>query len=258
MPGQIVFICGCGHSGTSLAAAMFAAHPEFYMPRKETGVFTKSALAKERWAALRQRWQSSGRPHLSEKTPRHIRYLPRIRDHVPEARFLVMVRDGRDVASSHIKRYGSAEPGMERWVRDNEFVLSERDHPDVHVIRYEDLVVDPEGILRQATAFAGVPFDSAMLRYFEQPQLWFGVKEKRPGSGEDGKEHNLLRNWQINQPIFDGRNQWIGKLTDEQVAFFNEGRAGEIMRLFGYDTEAHIATTKVPAHSDVRPKIGGQ
>ena len=97
-----------------------------------------------------------------------------------------------------------------------------------------------------------------MLRYFEQPQLWFGVKEKRPGSVEDGKEHNLLRNWQINQPIFDGRNQWIGKLTDEQVAFFNEGRAGEIMRLFGYDTEAHIVTTKVPAHSDVRPKIGGQ
>ena len=149
------FICGCGHSGTSLMAAMFASHAEVFIPLRETEAFLARDAVAERLAALLAEARASGRPHLAEKTPRHVRRIAMIRRRVPGARFVAMVRDGRDVAASFIRRLGAAEPGARRWIADNTALGREQDAPDVMVVRYEDLIEAPEAVLRRVCAFAG-------------------------------------------------------------------------------------------------------
>ncbi len=203
MVARTLFICGCGHSGTSLLANMFAAHPKVHVPLVETRIFLRRNI---RWnltglylAAFRRR-----KRFIVEKTPRHLECLQLIRRYVRGARFVVMVRDGRDVAASFVKRYGNAEQGVDRWILRNIVARQERPMADVLIVRYEDLVVDPQGQLERICTFSGIPFDPAMLDYHKAERLWFGVKENRAGTGEDGEQHRLLRNWQVNQPIFDG------------------------------------------------------
>ena len=83
-------------------------------------------------------------------------------------------------------------------------------------------------------AFAGLPFAPDMLRYHETVRLWFGAPELAPGSGEDGLQHVLLRNWQINQPLFDGRGAWRRLLSADDLALFEQEDAREMLEHFGY------------------------
>lgn len=228
------FICGCGHSGTSVIANMFASHPDVVIPLEETETFLDPHAAAASWAGLIARAEASGRAHFAEKTPRHIHALDTIRAHVPQARFIMLVRDGRDVAASFIKRTGKALVGARRWRDDNEIVRAAEPAPDTLLLRYEDLIESPEAELRRVCAYAGLPFDPAMLRFHETPRLWFGTTEIRPGSGRHGDEHRALRNWQINQPLFDGRGAWRDLLAPTDLAFFDRPRPRALMAHFGY------------------------
>lgn len=229
------FICGCGHSGTSLLANMFASHPQVFIPLEETAIFLDPAeTAAARWAELAAQAAASGRPHFAEKTPRHLMHLDAIAETVSDARFVMMVRDGRDVAASFLRRDGSAIEGSRRWLRENETLRAAEGRPDTLRLRYEDLVAAPQAALRQVCAFAGLSYDPAMLSFHETPRLWFGTGEIRKGSGRRGAEHRALRNWQINQPLFDGRGRWRDELAPEDVAFFDRPRPRALMTHFGY------------------------
>ena len=158
MPRTYAFICGCGHSGTSLLANMFAAHPEVYVPLRETSAFLSRRRAWLRLQRLKLELLLSRRRHMVEKTPRHVRVVERIRRMVPGARFIFIVRDGRDVTASFVKRGRSVAAGAERWIADNERVAAERDSPDAIVLRYEDLVSRPKEELERLCAFLGLPY----------------------------------------------------------------------------------------------------
>lgn len=214
---------------------MFAGHPDVFVPLRETGTFLDEEGASEQWTRLVSEAASSGRTHLVEKTPRHLLRLALIRRTVPDARFVILVRDGRDVAASYVKRAGSAKAGARRWLKHNSVVLAERGAADVHILRYEDLVDSPGAALEATCAFARVPFDEGMLAYHETPRLWFGVTEVAPGTGANGLEHRMLRNWQINQPIFDDRGKWRRMLCPDDLAPFATPRAREMLSAFGYD-----------------------
>ena len=228
------FICGCGHSGTSLVANMFASHPDVFIPLRETEAFLSADDCRARWAELQREIAASGRRHFAEKTPRHVLAMDRIRALVPGARFVVLVRDGRDVAASFIKRHGNAAVGAKRWLTENKIVRREAMAPDVTLLRYEDLVVDAEAAMRRVCEFAGLPFDAAMLRYHEEQRLWFDVPELTKGTGAAGLEHRLLRNWQINQPLYDDRGKWKRLLGPADLALLETAEAREMLAHFGY------------------------
>ena len=126
------FICGCGHSGTTIVARIIGAHREVFWPPFETEIF----LAEEREAywnylALLSLAAKSGKRALVEKTPRHLYRLDLIRKLVHGAKFVITVRDGRDVAASFIKRVGNADVGIRRWLLETEISLHEKDRADV-------------------------------------------------------------------------------------------------------------------------------
>jgi hypothetical protein len=45
----------------------------------------------------------------------------------------------------------------------------------------------------------------------------------------------MYRNWQINQPLFDGRNKWH-RLTEEEKQLIKD-RAGATLIKYGYTTD---------------------
>jgi hypothetical protein len=229
------FVCGCGHTGTTIVARILGAHPDVFCPSFETKIFLG-----EPDKALRQFRRISliainrGKRALIEKTPRHLHRISLIRKLVHGAKFIVTVRDGRDVAASFIKRMGNADIGIQRWLTEAALSIVERQRPDVMLVRYEDLISDPKSTIERSCDFIGLRFDPAMLDYHKRPVLWFKQSEIRPGSGCNGPEHDALRNWQVNQPIFDGRGGWQGRLSSEQIALFETGPGLPLMRALGY------------------------
>jgi len=232
------FICGCGHTGTTLMTVILATHPQLHVPLYETNAFVTPGRRYGRILALRRLRRdalAAGTSYIVEKTPRHIRRLALIRRWVPGARFVVMVRDGRDVTASIGKRdRGDFAGGLERWVSDTAIAVAERDKSDVFVQRYEDLVSDPAAAIREVCRFLEIPYLDSLLEYHREQRSWAGETIVRKGTGVGPSEHRSLRNWQINQPIFDGRGRWTRELPPEIVSRFDSGRPRELMETFGY------------------------
>jgi protein-tyrosine sulfotransferase len=122
--------------------------------------------------------QSRGRARWAEKTPLNVRHIDWILERFPESRFVHVVRDGRDVVCSmreHPERRWvdgawvteasplSLEEHAQRWVTDTEAGIAHRGDPRYLEVRYEDLVQDPEGVVRRLIEGLGEAFHPELL-----------------------------------------------------------------------------------------------
>jgi len=101
-----------------------------------------------------------------DKSPTYMRSLDLLHELYPEARFLHIIRDGRDVALSTKETWGkSMLRAAQRWVDDVELCRAQgRELGDAYLeIRFEDLVADTEAVMRQVSGFLEVPFDPSMV-----------------------------------------------------------------------------------------------
>jgi hypothetical protein len=230
------FICGCGHTGTTLLANILAAHPDIHVPLRETAAFCGPRReARRRAAALLAEAVDSGRAVLVEKTPRHIRHLGRIRAWAPGAKLIMPVRDGRDVVASLKERCGDSRTAERRWIEETGIVAAQMGRRDSLVCRYEDLVEDPETLVRDVCRFIGVEFRRELMDYHKTQRLWFGETTLRADAERTGEaDQNARRNWQVNQPILDRRDRWRGRITEADFPRLLTGRGRRLMTLFGY------------------------
>lgn len=105
--------------------------------------------------------------YFGDKTPEHTGYLPRIRTLFPEAKILVVYRDGRDVAVSL-----SRMPWMPSDVYVNfavwlyyQWVIRAARHEfgaQIYLARYEDIVADPAREFGRILDFLGLPNEPAV------------------------------------------------------------------------------------------------
>jgi hypothetical protein len=105
------------------------------------------------------------------------RHIGLFRDGFPDARFVYQVRDPRDYVLSCRKvaridhHYTSVGRVVGVWKDDQEAalnVLFTLGPSRVFAQRYEDLVSDPERVLRALCEFLDIPFEESMLRYYER------------------------------------------------------------------------------------------
>lgn len=219
------FICGCGHSGTTLVANIMAGHADVYTPLGETYIFKKHNMKMQlRYMQLLRQASSGGKRYLIEKTPSHIEFMPVIRANVSDPRFIVPVRDGRDVVASLVRRGVELKTAKRRWLYTNTLVLAEREKPDVHIYRHEDLVKQPTETIRDICQFLGLEYNDALLEYRDENRKWF----------DDNNPLGALRNWQINQPIFDSSGRWKTELSKADLSELETGHGRYLMQSFGY------------------------
>jgi hypothetical protein len=142
----------------------------------------------------------------------------------PSARFVHVLRDGRDVARSCIGMgwAGNVWTGAERWIEAESLWdgLVARIDPARRIeLRYEDLITAPERELARLCAFLGTEFDPAMLEYTHDSSY------ERP------------------DPALVA--QWRRKLSRQELALL-EARIGPLLRAKGY-AESGVPAARVGA-----------
>lgn len=105
---------------------------------------------------------ADGKTRWVNKTPLNLAVLPLLLSVFPRSRFLVCVRDPRDVALSVVQRPWGPDriEDVPTWWRSALapwLALRESCHGRVRVVRYEDLVCSPEATLNGVLAFVGEP-----------------------------------------------------------------------------------------------------
>lgn len=173
-----------------------------------------------RWAGERgaRRW--------GDKSPGYLTKLSILRRMYPDARFIHIYRDGRDVMLSvrSLVKWRGWDTNAARIARDWERTLGQARewgarHPDQYMeVQYEQLIGDPAPVVRQVAEFAGLPFDPGMLET------------------TDSKELNpALATWErVNAAINpDNFAKWKKKAEPEDVATFEYLAASRLEEL-GY------------------------
>lgn len=155
---------------------------------------------------LQQKMKRDNKPIVGATVHHRFHYLIKI---WPQAKFIHLVRDGRDVAQSNIimKWAGNMFTGAQRWVSAEMLwqQLSAHLKPEQKItIYYEELIRNPQPQLTNLCDFIGVPFDKAMFDYAKN-------------STYDLPDPELLQKWRqlTNYEIQLAESQ-MGKLLTER------------------------------------------
>ena len=128
---------------------------------------------REPYRTVAQAWADrQGKVRWGEKTPGNVFYVDVLLDMFPEARFIHLVRDPRAGVHSMIQAGQFGPDPVLCALNRRRFVLEggallERVVPPAQrtLLRYEDLVQDPERTARELCEFLGERFDPAMLAF---------------------------------------------------------------------------------------------
>ena len=184
-----------------------------------------------------------GKPRWGDKTPLYCKRLDTIRQVLPEARFIHIIRDGRDAALSLRRLWFS--PGWEietqaAYWRD--CIVSARragiGHADYIEVRYEDLILNTRETLERVCAHANITYEDAMLSYYKRaPER---LKEHKGRSRADGtpfltQEQRLQQQQRTTTPpdpacVF----AWKQTMDHEERRKF-QTIAGDLLADLGYD-----------------------
>lgn len=179
-----------------------------------------------------------------DKTPVYSSHMPQIEAVLPEARFIHVIRDGRDVALSVRRLWFAPGSDIRTIARDWKNRIEEtrylsrncRHYLEIH---YENLVRDTESELRKICAFIELDYHSQMLEYFKgaRNRLDEITTRYRPdGTLLISKEDRLFNHSFTSFPPDRSRIfRWKREMMqEEQFAF--ETEAGELLKTLGYDT----------------------
>lgn len=146
----------------------------------------------------------------------------------PDARFVHIIRDGRDVAlSNQTMPYGPGNIGecADAWVQriNTNLRMGDIIGPDRYLaFRYESLITEPEAMLGRICSFLGLDFSSDMLAYGDtvdnrvpEEKQWLWPELKSP-------------------PQLSKVDRWKREMSENQRIVF-EWRASDLMRELGYE-----------------------
>lgn len=191
LAGRLVVILGAPRSGTTWLHRLLSAHPRIAgTATGETWLFRPGAAAWRRhrvgsglapwigeaalldserrfcdrlFTAFRDRDKPAA-SHVVEKTPAHVWDLDFLARLYPDASYVHILRDGRDVALS-LRRIDGAFPSLaaaaEQWAASVAAVRSHAENlPRFVELRYEDLLADSLGALAPLWRWLGLPDDA--------------------------------------------------------------------------------------------------
>lgn len=186
--------------------------------------------------------ERQGKPRYGEKTPTYVQKMKLIQRALPEARFCHVIRDGRDVALSVLDRTVrdlSAADVAQRWRK--KVTKAREDAPALNhymEIRYEDLVLDTEPVLREVCDFFDLDFSEDLLSYHERSaERLQEMARALPGGGKS-KELTVERRMATHEmttkpPSADRVQRWRRQMTEDQRVEF-EDVAGDLLAELSY------------------------
>ncbi len=183
-----------------------------------------------------------GKTRWGDKSTNYVRKLKPIRKALPEARFVHLIRDGRDVALSLVAvHFGpqSIREAAQKW--DAEIRKARRQGAKVghySEVRYEDLVADPEPVLREICGATDLSWDDAMLDYQARAgeRIAEIVRDFDRAEGPTVTAQARARHQaNVSRPLqTDRAARWRTEMSATDLATFEE-EAGELLDELGYE-----------------------
>ena len=181
--------------------------------------------------------QTRGKPLVGNKTPSFVRRIRMMHELWPKAKFVHIIRDGRDVfLSARVKWKDTPKfRNFSTWSQDKVTTAAlwwewnvrlGREAgcllpPDLYYeMSYERLVENPENECAQLCEFLGVPFEVAMLRHQEN----FQVRRRPDGS---------VINARVALPITPGLRNWRSEMEEVELERF-EAAVAALLNELGY------------------------
>lgn len=195
-----IFIVGCHRSGTSVLRMLMDSHPRISCGPEDISIFWMSQMDTDAWRTtlegfglsedewldslrrviegLQSKYAASqGKTRWAQKCPENsliVSYLDKL---FPTCRVIHIVRNPRDVISSNSKKYGR-NFGLKygkKWI--NHVYNAEKfgvglGSDRFKTIRYEDLVSDPGGVLKDVFEWLGEPWSESVLRFGERTHYY--------------------------------------------------------------------------------------
>ena len=246
--GAALFLVGCGHSGTTPLTALLRRHPEVFVYAPSADL--EYAIKPDSFSPLLGSSQND-RATLDRlargnawlvKSPSNVCRLGYILMHVPSARVVALVRDGRDVMLSLMERYPDADPAgdlcLGRWVHDNTALLLYERDPRLLIERYEDLF---EGAprypsLRRILGHYGVTYDNVadlMARPASDAHSY-------TTSAKASAAHKALRAQQLSKPLRTAAPRWPANMSRALKRTFKRDTAAvRLLVRFGYANDSN-------------------
>lgn len=178
--------------------------------------------------------QQRGKPLVGEKTPDYVLSLPRLHELFPWARFVHLIRDGRDVALSMLNwaRDGRGPSRSALWPKQPLAVCAlwwerrvrtgRRDakalDAEYHEARYEEIVSNPREVLQGIMDFLRLPFAEEMLI---------------SGQEEMSSDVRFVPRQSRLAPT-PGLRNWRAQMKEEDAELF-EAIAGGLLSELGYE-----------------------
>ena len=108
-------------------------------------------------------------------------------------------------------------------------------------LRFEDLVADPEPLLRRIARFVDLPWDDAMLHYHRQAEVRMSREMARTlkplGGGTITAEQRTRQHELVSQPPSQSRvGRWRTEMSPADRAAF-ESVAGRMLKKLGYELD---------------------
>lgn len=255
-----VFVVGCPRSGTTLMYSILASHPNlmgmdvetfFFVPRDALNIqnydriveacdisekeikdlFAQSQDLVDFYDKLANFFcQQKTSLRLLEKTPFHALNISYLIKHFPQAKFINMIRDGRDCYISHQRvkqRKYSLEQFASLWTDCVRSTRKVANTEKIMSVKYEDLVSLPENTTKKVMKFLAESFLEYQVENtsYSKSKIFSITDQKRQSSGHE----------RLNQPISSQSvNQWKIKMMPEEIQVFNQ-IAGQDLQKCGYE-----------------------
>lgn len=173
---------------------------------------------------------------LALKTPQDIKYLEFLLSLFPDSKYVHIFRDGRDSACSLVENKSKVFGAIDDYGELNHFnafkrwydwelkirnLLDDKDPRKIR-IRYEDLVTDPEPLLKSVCEFIGVDFEPDIVNY---SKFDHSLPKWEAGS------HDLKHKKKIDDTSI---GRWKDHFSREESDHINK-QYGKFLRSLGYN-----------------------
>jgi hypothetical protein len=182
----------------------------------------------------------------AEKTPKNIYVAHLFLDSFPNSKFIHIVRNPKDVMLSLIGRNYSIVEAAQRWMVSVASAQKVKDRDNVLEIRYEDLVLENEKIMKKLCSFIGVEYKK---EFFSSDK--YSSKKLHKFSGHSSW-HTSADNSISKKSLFKYKDSKIKfnkiysmKLTEEYSSFLNipQYSLTDMANIYNYDI--HLDDKKV-------------
>lgn len=188
--------------------------------------------------------ERQGKPRWGDKTPPYRAHMTAIAGALPEARFIHILRDGRDVALSYRGLWFGPGDDIEAqarfWTGQIAAARAQADALPYYIeTRFEDLVSRPEVELGRLCRFLELPFESAMLDYPDRALN--RLSEYKQAFGPQGagsvevERFREIHSRTQDPPDSDRIGRWRKEMTASELDRY-ERIAGPLLQSCGYST----------------------